>query len=218
MFKEEIIAKTMQYAKDTLGGEGSGHDWWHIERVWNNAKHIAEKEGITDTYVIELAALLHDIADWKFHNGDEEAGPRTARTWLESLEVEEENIDHVTDIIRKLSFKGAQVTTTMPTKEGMIVQDADRLDAIGAIGIARTFTYGGHKGREMYNPNIPPVMHNSFEAYKSNQSHTLNHFYEKLFLLKERMNTEAAKHIAEQRHHYMETFVQQFLSEWEGKA
>ncbi len=201
--------------KELLSGEGSGHDWWHILRVWNNAKHIAGYEQV-DTFVVELAALLHDIGDHKFYNGDASVGPRMAREWLESQLVPEEIIAHVCSIIRDLSYKGAGTSSAMPTIEGQVVQDADRLDAIGAIGVARAFAYGGHKNREMYNPAITPVLHNSFEEYKSSTAPTLNHFYEKLLLLKDRMHTETAKKLAAQRHHFMEQFLEQFYAEWNG--
>ena len=216
MYNIDIISKTTEFAKNKLQGEGSGHDWWHIYRVWNNAKHIGSKEN-ADMYIVELAALIHDIADWKFHGGDEAAGPKVAAEWLRGLNVDPDVIEHVAEIIRDLSFKGAKVATPMKTKEGMIVQDADRLDAIGAIGIARTFAYGGHKNREMYNPDIKPVFHESFEQYKSNSAPTINHFYEKLLLLKAMMNTETAKILAEERHAFMEEFLEHFYREWEGK-
>ncbi|AKD04782.1 HD domain-containing protein [Pontibacter korlensis] len=216
MEKEEVISAAANYVQDLLKDEGSGHDWWHIFRVWNNAKHIASKEQ-ADMHVVELAALLHDIGDHKFHNGDETVGPRMARQWLERYKVDEHSIDHICSIIKDLSFKGAGTSSAMPTLEGKIVQDADRLDAIGAIGIARTFAYGGHKSREMYNPDIKPVLHDSFEAYKNNSAPTINHFYEKLLLLKDRMHTESAKKLAEQRHQYMEEFLNQFYAEWEGE-
>ncbi|MBU2638726.1 MAG: HD domain-containing protein [Nanoarchaeota archaeon] len=217
MEKEEVIKQTAEYARKTLEGEGSGHDWWHVYRVWKNAVHIAEKEN-ADLFIVELAALLHDIADWKFHNGDDSVGPTKAKKWLEKLGVEEAVISHVCDIIKELSFKGAGVKSGIKTKEGMVVQDADRLDAMGAIGIARAFAYGGHKGREIYNPDIKPVMHESFEQYKNHVGTTVNHFYEKLLLLKDLMNTEAGKQIAEERHKFMEEYLDRFFKEWEGKA
>ncbi|MCX2739226.1 HD domain-containing protein [Pontibacter anaerobius] len=216
MYKEETIGAAAKYVQEMLSGEGSGHDWWHIQRVWTNARYIARQEQ-ADLYVVELAALLHDIGDHKFHNGDETVGPRMAREWLEQHSVEEAVILHVCDIIKSLSFKGAGTSSAMPTLEGRIVQDADRLDAIGAIGIARTFAYGGHKNREMYNPSINPILHDSFEAYKSSTAPTINHFYEKLLLLKDRMHTDTAKSMAQQRHQYMEDFLEQFYAEWEGK-
>ena len=215
MRQEMIIKLTEEHVRRKLEGEGSGHDWWHVYRVWKNAIHIGKVEG-ANLFVVELAALLHDIADWKFNNGDEEAGPRESAKWLKSLELEEEIIVQISDIIRSLSFKGANVKSPMSTLEGMIVQDADRLDAIGAIGIARTFAYGGYKGREMYNPNIKPMVHNSFEEYKNNVNPTINHFYEKLLLLKDLMNTSTAKSMAEKRHIFMEEYLSKFYNEWEG--
>lgn len=211
-----IVAATEEYVQKKLSGEGSGHDWWHVLRVWNNAKTIAKKEN-ADLFVVDLAALLHDIGDHKFHNGDETVGPRLAREWLEQQQVEEKTIEHVCSIIRDLSFKGAGTSSDMPTLEGKVVQDADRLDAIGAMGIARAFAYGGHKNREMYNPSIKPVLHESFEAYKSSTAPTINHFYEKLLLLKDRMHTETARQMAAQRHQYMEDFLNQFYAEWNGE-
>lgn len=217
MFTEqEIIEKTATHVKALLSGEGSGHDWWHIYRVWNNAKTIAANEH-SDLFVVELAALLHDIGDHKFHNGDETVGPKMAADWLRTLHVSQETTDTIVTIIKELSFKGAGTTSEMSTIEGAIVQDADRLDAIGAIGIARTFAYGGHKNREIYNPEIAPVLHDSFEAYKSSTAPTINHFYEKLLLLKDRMHTASAKQMAEDRHRFMELYLEQFYAEWEGK-
>ncbi len=217
MNKAEIIQKTVGYVKETLAGDSAGHDWYHIERVWKNALLIGRGEQ-ADMFVVELAALLHDIADHKFHGGDTEIGPRTALAWLEKLEVEEAIVSHVVEIIRSLSFKGANVPTPMRTLEGMIVQDADRLDAIGAIGIARAFAYGGYKGRMLYDPKMPPEAHDSFDAYKSSNTATINHFYEKLLLLKDRMNTETAKKLAAGRHAHMQAFLDQFYAEWEGRA
>jgi len=213
--KKGIINQTAAHVRKKFEGEGSGHDWWHIQRVWNTAVTIAKQEQ-ADLFIVELAALLHDIADHKFHDGDEEAGPKTAREWLSSFEIEKDSIDHICRIIRNVSFKGAEVDTPMQSIEGKIVQDADRLDAIGAIGIARAFAFGGFKSRELYNPEIKPEIHNSFEAYKNSDGPTLNHFYEKLFLLKDRMNTKTAKQIAGERHKFMEMFVKQFLEEWKG--
>ena len=215
MEKKLIVDQTAEFIKSELAGEGSGHDWWHVYRVWKNALHIAGNEEV-DMFVVELAALLHDIADWKFHDGNEEIGPQVARDWLESLSVSEEIVSHVCQIIKDISFKGAGVVTAMKTTEGMVVQDADRLDALGAIGIARTFAYGGSKNREMYNPEINPEMHASFEQYKNSEGTSINHFYEKLLLLKELMNTATAKQIAEKRHAVMEDYLDQFYREWEG--
>ncbi len=216
MDKKIIIQKTADYAKKILEGEASGHDWWHVYRVWKMAKHIGKTEKV-DMFVVEVAALLHDIADWKLHGGNEEIGPKTARKWLKTLNVEEKYIVHVCQIIKDISFRGANVKSQMKTKEGMVVQDADKLDAIGAIGITRTFAYGGKMGHEIHNPNLKPILHNSFEEYKNSKSPTINHFYEKLLLLKDRMNTETARQIALGRHKYMEEFLQKFFKEWEGK-
>lgn len=217
MNKVKIVNQTAGYIKTKLLGEGSGHDWWHVYRVWKNAIHIGKQEN-ADMFVIELAALLHDIADWKFYDGNDEIGPQMAKLWLEKLSVDNAVITHVCQIIKDVSFKGAGVDTKMKTTEGMVVQDADRLDAIGAIGIARTFAYGGSKGREIYNPDIKPEIHQSFEKYKNSQSPTLNHFYEKLLLLKELMNTTTAKNMAKNRHIIMENFLEEFYQEWSGKA
>ncbi|NEM98904.1 HD domain-containing protein [Pontibacter burrus] len=214
--QQVILAKTEAYVKNLLTGEGSGHDWWHILRVWNNARTIALNEQ-ADLFKVELAALLHDVGDHKFHNGDETVGPRMAEDWLTKLQVNPDIIEHVTTIIKELSFKGAGTSSRMSSIEGCIVQDADRLDAIGAIGIARTFAYGGHKNREIYNPEISPELHNSFEAYKKSTAPTINHFYEKLLLLKDRMHTQTAKQLAEQRHRYMELYLEQFYAEWQGE-
>jgi uncharacterized protein len=211
-----IIEKTARHVKEVLGAEGTGHDWWHILRVWNNAKHIAQYEQV-NLLVVELAALLHDIADWKFHSGDEHAGGRAAQTWLESLSVDKNIITQVIHIVDNLSFKGAAVAAANLSDEGRVVQDADRLDAIGAIGIARAFAYGGHKGRALYNPDEKPELHTSFEAYKRGEGSTINHFYEKLFLLKDRMHTNAAKELAAKRHAFMEQYIDEFLREWRGE-
>ena len=214
--ERDIIQKTTDHVRGLLSGEGSGHDWFHVERVRNMALRIAREER-ADTFVVELAALLHDVADWKFASGAHEAGPRAAREWLESLAVPPPVIDHVVSIIAGLSFKGAGVDTSMSTIEGQCVQDADRLDALGAIGIARAFAYGGHKGRALYDPAIPPQPHASFEAYKKNAGPTINHYYEKLLLLKDRMSTATGKRLAAERHAYLKHFLEQFLAEWNGE-
>ena len=210
-----ILKKTEEFVRQTLEGEGTGHDWWHIHRVRNTALTLAKEEQ-ADFFVVELAALLHDIADWKFYNGDTSIGPKVAREWLEKWDVPEPMIAHVCEIIERISFKGAGVANLMKSKEGLCVQDADRLDGLGAIGIARAFAYGGSKGRELHNPNIKPILHSTFEQYKSSQGTTLNHFYEKLFLLKDRLNTQSAKRIAQDRHQFMEEYVSRFLKEWDG--
>ena len=217
MKNEKLIKKTSEYVRHVMEGESSGHDWWHAYRVWQMARRIGKKEK-ADMFVVELGALLHDIADYKLHGGDTEIGPKKAEEWLRSQGVDQKIIDHIKDIIRDASFKGANVKSEMTTLEGKIVQDADRLDAIGAIGIARTFAYGGHKGASIHNPEVKPIMYNSFEEYKSNTPPTINHFYEKLLLLKGLMNTKTAKKIAEGRHKYMKNYLSQFYKEWEGKA
>lgn len=215
MTNSEVIQKTAEHMKTMFLSEGTGHDWWHIYRVWKVARHIGEQES-ADLFIVELGALLHDIADFKFYDGDETVGPREARKWLEGLAVEEDVIVAVCHIVENISFKGAKVSNGIKSVEGMVVQDADRLDAIGAIGVARAFAYGGSKGRSLYDPDEQPISHTSFEEYKKSTSSTLNHFYEKLFLLKDLMNTEAGKRIAVRRHAYMEEFVKEFRGEWEG--
>ena len=213
---QQIIDLTVAFVQDRLKFAESGHDWWHIQRVWNNTKLILETEE-ADKLVCELAALLHDIADSKFHDGDETIGPRVAGEFLESIGVEVDTVEHVKQIILNMSFKASLDTVTFHSKELEIVQDADRLDAIGALGVARAFNYGGHKNREMYNPNIQPKLNMTKEEYKKTEAPTINHFYEKLLLLKDKMNTETAKSLANQRHQYMEGFLQQFYDEWNGK-
>lgn len=211
-----IIDNTILFVKEQLENAEGGHDWFHIERVYKNAKLIAENEQNCNLEVIKLGALLHDIADSKFHNGDETVGPKVARAFLEKENVAEEAINHVVQIIENISFKGGNFEKKFSSKELEIVQDADRLDALGAIGIARTFNYGGFKNRTIYNPNIAPKFNMSKEEYKNSDAPTINHFYEKLLLLKDKMNTESGKKIAEERHLFMETFLSQFYAEWEG--
>lgn len=217
MKQADVIAKTVTYVKAEMAGEASGHDWWHVYRVWQTAKTIAASEAEADIFVVELGALLHDILDWKFADGDLEAGPRKARAWLEPLGVSEANIATIEDILRDTPYKGAGVAQPLKTLEAKIVFDADKLDAIGAIGVARAFAYGGNMGREMYDPEVEPTLHQTFEAYKSDKGHTINHFYEKLLLLKDRMQTATGKRIAEERHAFMEQYLEQFLAEWDGK-
>ena len=211
-----IIQKTLTFVKQTLIDAEGGHDWWHIERVWKTAKHIATTEQV-DMLVVELGALLHDIADSKFNNGDESIGPRKAREFLETQDVNPETVEHVIHIIENISFKGGKEAQKFKSPELDVVQDADRLDALGAIGIARTFNYGGFKNREIYNPTIPPNLNMTKEEYKNSTAPSINHFYEKLLLLKERMNTATGRAVAEQRHAYMEGFLKQFYAEWEGE-
>lgn len=208
-----LVDRVAQHIQAKFTGEGSGHDWHHINRVRCLAKQIAAAEGANQD-VAELAALVHDIADWKFHNGDDSVGPREAERLLSEEGATPEVVEQVVDIVRTISFKGAGVVTAMNTLEGKCVQDADRLDAIGAIGIARCFAYGGHAGRLMYDPDEPPVMHATAEAYKAAKGHSLNHFYEKLFLLKDRMNTPTGLALAEERHQFMQEYVRRFLDEW----
>jgi len=216
MNKETVIQKTIDFVKEVLSEAEGGHDWWHIYRVWKLSKHIAQTENV-DMFIVELGALLHDIADSKFHDGDEEIGPRKAREFLSSLNVEEDIIVHVENIISNISFKGGNHTQKFKSLELDVIQDADRLDAVGAIGIARTFNYGGHKNREIYNPEIKPNLNMSKEEYKNSNAPTLNHFYEKLLLLKDRMNTNTGKSMAEHRHRFMEQFLDEFYKEWNGE-
>lgn len=209
------IEETIAFVKQALANAEAGHDWWHIYRVWKNAEYIGFLEG-GDPQVIALAALLHDIADSKFHGGDEEVGPATAKQFLENLQVPAEIVNPVVKIIENISFKGGKTIRNFSSLELDIVQDADRLDAIGAIGIARAFNYGGFKNRPFYDPAIPPNLNKSKEEYKHNADPTINHFYEKLLLLKDRMNTATGKSLALQRHRFMEEFLQQFYREWEA--
>jgi uncharacterized protein len=215
MDNSELISKTADFVRNTLKDAEGGHDWWHIYRVWNSAKLIAKTEQ-ADTLVVELAALLHDIADSKFHGGDEEIGPQTAGDFLKSIGADDTITHHVQQIIRYLSFKSSFDGVVFTSTELQIVQDADRLDAIGAIGIARAFSYGGFKGREFYDPAIKPNLNMTKAEYKNTTAPTINHFYEKLLLLKDKMNTATGKKLAEQRHAFMETYLQQFYAEWEA--
>lgn len=216
MINPDLISKTILFVKEKLENAEGGHDWFHIERVFKNSVLISKSE-VCDTTVVKLGALLHDIADSKFHDGDETVGPRIAREFLESENVDEETIMHVVNIIENISYKGGNFEKKFSSIELKVVQDADRLDAIGAIGIARTFNYGGFKNRALYDPKIAPNSSMTKEEYKKNDSPTLNHFYEKLLLLKDKMNTETGKQIAQERHRYMEGFLAQFYAEWEGE-
>ncbi|WP_425076503.1 HD domain-containing protein [Psychroserpens sp. S379A] len=209
------IELTKTFVKQTLKTAEGGHDWFHIERVYKNSKLIAKNETV-DNFVVALGALLHDIADSKFHNGDDTIGPQKARAFLFSINVDSVVIEHVVKIIENISFKGGNVTQQFSSKELNVVQDADRLDALGAIGIARTFNYGGFKNHKLYDPEILPKLNMTKEEYKNSKAPTLNHFYEKLLLLKDRMNTNTGKQIALQRHQYMEGFLKQFYDEWNG--
>ena len=216
MNKQQIINKTIFYLKKTLEGVEGGHDWFHIERVYKNAKLIAKNEDVNE-FVVALGALLHDIADAKFYDGDESIGPKRARTFLESQHLDEKIIIHVENIIKFISYKSSlDGDKKFTSPELDVIQDADRLDAIGAIGIARCFNYGGYKNRPIYDPNIQVNTKMTKEEYKKSVAPSINHFYEKLLLLKDKMNTEAGKKIAEERHSYMEKFLQQFFDEWEG--
>jgi uncharacterized protein len=215
MTDDDYIAKTADFIKARFNKESTGHDWWHMYRVWQLAKHINKTEK-ADQLVVELGALLHDIADWKFYE-DEEEGPRAARAWLESLKVDSKVISHIEDIIRNVSFKGAQVKNKLSTKEGQIIHDADKLDAIGAIGIARAFAYGGANNHQMYEPGRETVHHKTFDAYKNDVTGTINHFHDKLLLLKDRMFTKTGKEIAERRHEFMQQYLDEFYAEWDGK-
>jgi uncharacterized protein len=214
---ENVIDRTVAFVKQELEGAEAGHDWFHIERVWKNSLLIAQTEEC-NLEVVQLAALLHDIADSKFHGGDDTVGPRKAREFMESIGLDAATIDHVVAIIENISFKGGNTNRTHQSIELDIAQDADRLDAIGAIGIIRAFHYGGFKNRTIYDPSISPKMGMSPAEYKKSDAPTINHFYEKLLLLKDRMNTETGKRIASERHQFMERFLAQFYSEWEGLA
>jgi len=215
--KDEIVNKTVTYVRISLKDAEGGHDWWHVYRVWQTAKHIAKLEDV-NLFVVELGALLHDIADSKFHDGDEEIGPKLAGEFLYSIGVAKKTIVHIEEIIKNVSFKGGKQEKTFTSPELDVIQDADRLDAIGAIGIARTFNYGGFKNREIYNPDIAPNHNMSKEEYKKSTAPTLNHFYEKLLLLKDRMNTKTGHEMAERRHSYMENYLEKFYSEWKGET
>tara|TARA_B100000315_G_C14396048_1_gene504271 strand:+ start:45 stop:701 length:657 start_codon:yes stop_codon:yes gene_type:complete len=212
-----LILATKTFVQQELANAEGGHDWFHIERVYKNALLIAEEEDV-NLDIIALGALLHDIADAKFHQGDETVGPKKAKQFLQQQNVESATIEHVIKIIEHISFKGGNFQQQFHSKELAIVQDADRLDALGAIGIARTFNYGGFKNRKLYDPSIAPKLNMTKEEYKKGENPTINHFYEKLLLLKDRMNTQKGKQIAQERHLFMEKFLEQFYAEWEGKV
>ncbi|MGX4599878.1 HD domain-containing protein [Faecalimicrobium sp. JNUCC 81] len=215
MDRNFIIEKTKEFVKEKLYNEGSGHDWFHIERVYNLSKFLADKEG-ADSFIVELSSLLHDIEDWKFSNTNE-TSTSLIEEFLKGLDVSQDYIKKITNIIKTMSYKGGVVDSTQNTIEGKVVQDADRLDAIGAIGIARTFTYGGYKNRPLYNPLVKPMKFSSLEEVKNKENYTINHFYEKLLKLKGLMNTDSAKEIANKRHKFMEIFLDEFYSEWNFK-
>lgn len=213
---KSIIDKTKEFVQEILANAEGGHDWFHTLRVYNNALLIAKDEPV-DIFIVSLGSLLHDIADSKFHDGDETIGPKVAREFLFKLNVDSVVIEHVVKIIENVSFKGGNEKQGFKSSELDVIQDADRLDAIGAIGIARCFNYGGFKNRALYNPEIKPNLNMSKEAYKASTAPSINHFYEKLLLLKDRMNTKTGKRIAENRHNFMQLYLKQFYSEWEGK-
>lgn len=215
MNKELIIQNTIAFVKEALKNAEGGHDWFHTHRVFTNSNQIAKVEQV-DEFVVGLGALLHDIADSKFYNGDETIGPKIATEFLKGQQVTVAVIEHVVQIINNISFKGGKEARTFSSKELDVVQDADRLDAIGAIGIVRTFNYGGFKNNTIYNPDILPELDMSKAEYKKGNGTTVNHFYEKLLLLKDKMNTEAGKQLAQQRHEYMEGFLEQFYKELNG--
>ena len=212
MDKTLMIDKTKEFVKNKLYGEGSGHDWFHIERVYNLAKYIGKKEK-ADSFIVEMCALLHDIDDWKFSNTND-IQTTVTENFLKSINIDGSSLEQIIKIIQTMSFKGGIVDSTQTTIEGKVVQDADRLDAIGAIGIARTFAYGGHKNRLIYDPAIKPMDFKSLEEVKNAENHTINHFYEKLLKLKDLMNTDTAKELAEKRHKFMENFLEEFYEEW----
>lgn len=213
--QQKIIERAKQFVQSELAGAEGGHDWWHVYHVWKTARTIAESEDV-DPFVVELAALLHDIADPKFHDGDEEIGPRKAGEFLKSQDVDSGTTKHILNIIRNMSFKNSLGHVAFHSTEMEVVQDADRLDAIGAIGIARAFNYGGFKNRPLYDPAIKPNLNMSREEYKKGHSPTINHFYEKLLLLRDKMNTETGRQLAEERHAFMVKFLTRFYREWEG--
>lgn len=218
MTDTEIIERTISFVKETLKDAEGGHDWFHIQRVYNNALQIARDENV-DVLVVGLGALLHDIADAKFHNGDETIAPKMAKDFLKSLKVGHGVIDHVIGIIENISYKNSLAGSEkkFSSNELDVIQDADRLDALGAIGIARTFNYGGFKNREIYNPEVPPNLGMTKDEYKKSTAPTINHFYEKLLLLKDKMNTDAGRKLAEQRHQFMMDYLKQFFDEWNGR-
>jgi uncharacterized protein len=213
---KRLVTRTASALRVAMGGDGA-HDWWHIWRVWRLAVRLARTEARADPTVVALGALLHDLGDWKFHGGDLEAAPREAGRLLRRLGANPELAGRVQAVCREVSFKGAGVKDCPSSLEARIVQDADRLDALGAIGIARAFAFGGAHGRPLYEPGVKPVLHRSFAAYKRSRSHTINHFHEKLLLLKGRLHTREAKRLARERHAVLVEFLRRFLREWRGK-
>lgn len=217
MDKILIIKKVADHVEKAQSGESTGHDWWHTKRVWKMAKWLANKEG-GNLFIIELAALLHDIADYKFSKTDKE-GSKVSAKLLKQLGVDSDIIKHVCQIVDNVSFKGEAHKNQINTIEGMIVQDSDRLDAMGAIGVSRCFAYGGKNDREIYNPYIKPIRNLDFENYKNHPRYTsINHLYEKHLLLFDLLNTESAKRIGKDRHQFTLGFIDQFLKEWSGEV
>ena len=217
MSNNQLLEATKSFVKETLKNAEGGHDWFHTERVYNNALIISKTEDVS-VYVVQLGALLHDIADSKFHDGDETVGPKMAREFLFKHNVDSTIIEHVVNIIKHISFKNSlDGKSGFTSKELEVIQDADRLDAIGAIGIARCFNYGGFRNRPLYDPSIKPILKITKEEYKNSSSPTINHFYEKLLILKDKMNTKTGKQIAENRHQFMELYLKQFYDEWNGQ-
>ncbi len=214
--KGRIVELTAGYVKKKMSGEATGHDWWHVYRVWKTSVRIARTENEADIFVVQLGALLHDIADWKF-SGDVHTGGKAARAWLERAGVDGKTIAGVCRIVDNVSFKGAGVKDRMKSIEGKVVQDADRLDALGAIGIARAFAYGGWKERPLYDPDVRPRHARNFASYRNSGSHTVNHFYEKLLLLKSRMHTREGKRLARERDRFMRGYLKRFFGEWKGR-
>lgn len=213
--EKKLINHTIVFVKQTLKNAEGGHDWFHIQRVYNNAIKIAQGENV-NVVIVALGALLHDIADSKFFNGDETIGPKMASEFLMSQDCDSAIIEHVVQIIKNISFKGGNHKQSFSSPELDVVQDADRLDALGAIGIARAFNYGGFKNRTLYDPEVEPQLEMTPQQYKASTAPTINHFYEKLLLLKDRMNTKTGKAMAQERHNYMEGFLKQFYAEWDG--
>jgi uncharacterized protein len=213
--RQVILDNTEVFVKEQLTNAEAGHDWWHITRVRNLALHIGRQENV-DLFIVELGALLHDIADSKFHKGNEAIGPELGKQFLQEQDVDEVTIEHLVKIITNISYRKSLDGSAFTSPELAVLQDADRLDAIGAIGIARAFNYGGYKNRVFYDPDIPPEQHQSSASYKNSSAPTINHFYEKLLLLKDKMNTATGRQIAAERHAFMEQFLEQFYKEWHG--
>jgi uncharacterized protein len=208
-----LLKEVKSIVEEKFKSESADHDWYHIERVLKLAEYIQSKEG-GNLLLVQLAALLHDISDHKLNGGIKNDCGRVSREILSKLNADEQLVDQVCEIVDKVSFKGAGVSDVIESLELDIVRDADRLDAIGAIGIARAFHYGGKNDRSFYEPDLGPLLHTDFDSYSSDKSHTLNHFHEKLLLIKDRLRTETAKTIGEERHQLMEGFVSNFLKEW----